>query len=188
MTDFRVHNLESAPKESLEFLSKAKQTYGFVPNLLGVLAESPAALKAYVLLGALLEKSSFTPAEQQLLFLAISLENRCEYCVAAHSTVAKMQQVPDDVVESLRENRPVADVRLQALNRFTRNVVRERGWISEKEIEGFLSAGFTKAQVFEVILAVAMKTLSNYSNHIAGTPLDPPFEPAVWTAEIAEAR
>ncbi|MGH9341577.1 MAG: carboxymuconolactone decarboxylase family protein [Acidobacteriota bacterium] len=188
MSDFKIHTLESAPKGSFEILSKAKEKYGFLPNLLGVLAESPSALKAYFTLGGLLEQTSFTPGEQQVILLAVSLENRCEYCVAAHSTVAKMQQVPPGVVEALRNDGSVADPRLRALSQFTRTLVRNRGWVSKEEIEDFLSAGFTRAQVLEVILAVAMKTLSNYTNHLAETPLDAPFEGAAWSARPAEGE
>lgn len=185
MSDFKIHTLESAPKAASEVLAKAKEKYGFVPNLLGVLAESPAAVKAYLTLGGLLEQTSFTPAEQKVILLAVSSENRCEYCVAAHSTVAKMQQVPADVIEALRNGRSIADPGLQALSEFARSVVRNRGWVSKEELERFLSAGFTRAQVLEVILAVAMKTLSNYTNHLAETPLDPPFKAAAWKAQSA---
>lgn len=182
MTAFKPHDLESVPEGSRETLAQVKQKYGFVPNLMGVLAESPAALNAYLSLGALVEKSSFTPVEQQALFLAVSVENRCEYCVSAHSAIAKMQQVPEQALEALRQEGRIEDPRLQALSRFAREVVRQKGWVSEEEVEQFLSAGFTKAQMLEVLVVVAMKTLSNYTNHIADTPLDEAFKPSAWTA------
>lgn len=183
MHDFKIHTLESAPKGSSKTLAEAQKKYGFIPNLLGVLADSPAALKGYLSLGALFEQSSLSAVEQQVVFLRVSLENRCGYCVAAHSTIAKMQAVPAEVIEALREGRRIAEPRLQALSEFTRKVVQQRGWVSKEEIEGFLSAGFSRAQVFEVILGVAMKTLSNYANHVAETPLDLPFRPAAWAAQ-----
>lgn len=188
MSNFKIHTVESAPRESSRLLSKAREKYGFLPNLLGVLADSPPALKAYLGLGELLEQTSFTPAEQQVIFLAVSRENRCEYCVGAHSVIAKMQQVQPDVIEALRKDTPIVDSRLQTLTHFVRSVVRNRGWIPEEELEEFLSAGFTRAQVLEVILAVAMKTLSNYTNHFAQTPLDSAFEEAAWQAPPADIK
>ena len=185
MSIISIHSEHTAPEASQAILEGAKAKYGFLPNLLGGLASSPAALEAYVTLSDLFDKSSLTPAERQVVILATSAENGCEYCVAAHSTVAAMLKVPDDVIEALRDGRPIDDERLEALRNFTETVVKKRGWADEENVQAFLAAGFDRAQVLEIVLGVAFKTLSNYANHLIQTPVDAAFAPRAWTAREA---
>ena len=139
MTHFTVHTIESAPEKSKATLTQAKKSLGFVPNLYGVLAESPAMLEAYATVGGIFDRStSFTATERQVILLTAIFENECDYCMAAHSTIAGMQRVPDDVVEALRAGKPIADPKLEALSAFTRQVVRERGWASDENVRAFL--------------------------------------------------
>ncbi len=182
MSIFSIHGEQTAPEASRPILEGAKAKYGFLPNLLGGLAESPAALEALVTLSDIFDKSSLTPAERQVVILTTSAENRCEYCVAAHSTVAAMLKVPGDVIEALRDGRPINDERLEALRNFTETVVRKRGWADEDDVQAFLAAGFDRAQVLDVVLGVAFKTLLNYANHLIETPVDAAFAPRAWTA------
>lgn len=182
MSTLRVHTIESAPEGSRETLAQTEKALGFVPNLFGVFAESPALLKAYASVGALFDSTSFTPTERQVVLLSVSLENECDYCMAAHSTIAQMQKLPEEVVAALRNDEPIADPKLQALSVFTRRVVRRNGWVSSDDVQEFLGAGFGQAQILDVILGVGMKILSNYTNHIGETPLDSAFQPQVWTA------
>ena len=181
MSNFRVHNQETAPAKSAALLDGVEKAFGFVPNLSGVMAESPATLSAHLTLGKLFGQSSFSATEQQTVILAISRYHDCRYCVAAHSVIADMQNVPSDVVEAIRDDELIADRRLQVLREFATKAVAKRGWFSDDDVSDFLAAGFTKAQVLEVILAVSYKTLSNYINHVADTPLDSTFEAGVWT-------
>ncbi|MCR4341216.1 MAG: carboxymuconolactone decarboxylase family protein [Gemmatimonadaceae bacterium] len=187
MSEFKLYTRETAPAESRPLLEQVQASLGFTPNLMATLAESPQALEAYLALNRLVSESSLTPQEQQVAILAASVENRCEYCVAAHTVVAGMQRVPAYVVEALRNQTAIADNRFAALARFTRAVVRARGWISDEELDVFLRAGFTNRQVVDVLLAIAQKTLSNYLNHIAGTPLDGAFSGAKWSAPTNDA-
>ncbi|HBK92133.1 MAG TPA: carboxymuconolactone decarboxylase [Parvularcula sp.] len=178
---YTVHSTESAAEGARSTLKAAKEAYGFVPNLLGVMAEAPALLKGYATLSKIFEESSFTPAERQVVLLTTSFENGCSYCMAAHSAVAGMQRVPQDVIQSLRTGDPIADARLEALRQFTAKVVETRGWPAKADVSAFHAAGFSKAQVLEVVLGVGLKTLSNYANHIADTPLDAAFKPLEWS-------
>ena len=134
-------------------------------------------------LGELLEDGSLSPEERQLVLLAISVANRCEYCVAAHSVAAKLAGLDDQTIRAVRQGVPLEDERLAALSTFVVSVVEKRGWLSNQEVDGFLSSGFTREQILEVIVAVAFKTISNYTNHIAQPPLDRAFEPARWSPE-----
>lgn len=180
MTEFAIHTIASAPAEARGSLEAARQKFGFLPNLLGELAAAPSALKGYLALGELLSESSLGPVEQQIVLLAASLENSCNYCVAAHSAGLKAGGVADDQIDAVRSGRPFADAKLEALRAFTTAVVRRRGAVTDAEVQQFVSAGYAREQVFDVLLGVAMKTLSNYTNHIAHTPLDRPLKAFEW--------
>ncbi|HTP49198.1 MAG TPA: carboxymuconolactone decarboxylase family protein [Anaeromyxobacteraceae bacterium] len=170
MTPFTVHSIETAPQASRPLLEAARKAWGFVPHIHGVLAESPVALEAYDTLYGLVARSSFTPAERQVAFLANSAFHQCEYCTAAHTYLARTAKVDEATVQALRTGTPAPDARLEALRVFTESVLRERGFVGDQRVEAFLSAGFTRENVLEVIAIVATKTISNYANHIAGTP------------------
>ena len=182
MTDFTTHTLETASVEGREVLETVKGKYGFIPNLLGNMAEAPATAKAYLALGELLAETSFSPTEQQVVMMAVSRINECEYCLGAHSAAALMQKVPADVVESIRNDEAIADPKLEALRRFTTQVVEQKGWLSEEDTGQFIAAGYDKQQILEVVLGAAMKTISNYTNHITGTELDEAFSAHAWQA------
>lgn len=162
-------------------LAEVQKTYGFIPNVYGALANSPLAVEAYLRLAKLIqERSALSLAEQQVIMIAISAENGCEYCVAAHSAVATMAKVPDEIVQAVRENRPSGDVRVDALVRFARAVVARRGWVPADEVSAIRSSGFGEREILDVITINALKTLSNYTNHLAQAPLDAAFAAQAW--------
>jgi uncharacterized peroxidase-related enzyme len=180
MSTFKVHTIESAPLESQPLLEGVRKSYGMLPNLFAVMAESSVTTEAYLTLAGIFDKSTFSDLEKQIVLLTVSMENGCNYCVAAHSMIADMQKLPTDVVDAIRNGEPISDNKLEALRRFTGKVVVTRGRISEDDIKLFRSAGYSKAQLLEVLLGVAWKTLSNYLNHIAETPLDTAFKQREW--------
>ncbi|MCI0405370.1 MAG: carboxymuconolactone decarboxylase family protein [candidate division Zixibacteria bacterium] len=180
MISFKVHTPETAPEGSKNTLNQTKKALGFIPNLFGTFAEAPAALNGYAALSEQFDKTSLSPAERQVVLLATSFENECHYCMAVHSTLAKMVSVPADTIRALREGRPIQDARLEGLRQFVRKLVQKRGWVSGEDVQAFLNAGYRQPQILEVLVGVTLKTLSNYTNHIAQTPLDPAFEPAKW--------
>jgi alkylhydroperoxidase family enzyme len=106
----------------------------------------------------------------------VSVENHCNYCAAAHSTIAKsVLQTPAEVVAAVRDNTPVPDAKLNALVTLARELVREPGYAKDKTIQKFLAAGYKKDQVMELLLGIALKTISNCVDHISPIPLDPAF-------------
>jgi uncharacterized peroxidase-related enzyme len=177
-----IHTVETAPDGAKDILSGAARAYGFIPNLLGTMAAAPALLKAYTSLTRIFDESSLSATERHVVLLTVSTENTCHYCVAAHSVIAAMQKVPGDVVEAIRTGAPIADARLEALRRFTAAVVVSRGRPSGADTERFLSVGYGWQQVLEVVLGVGIKTMANYTNHMAGTPLDNAFAGAEWVS------
>ncbi|MEO1062283.1 MAG: carboxymuconolactone decarboxylase family protein [Actinomycetota bacterium] len=187
MTTFTVHDTNSAPEAARGSLEQSAQAYGFVPNLHGVFAESPELLEAYKAIGEIFSRSGFDPAEQQIVLLAIKFENGCDYCMAAHSGIAAGAGVDRPTIDALRSGAELEDVRLGALVRFTRLVVQQAGWVDAADVDAFLAAGWERRHVLDVILAAAYKTMSNYTNHIARTPLDAQFSANAWTAPAATA-
>ena len=187
MTDFVTHTIESAPEKARPFLEGAAKAYGFLPNLLGTMAEAPTLVEGYLTLAGIFDRSSLSVTERQIVLMTNNRLNDCSYCMAAHSTISQMSKVPADVIEALRTNTPIADAKLEALRKFAEVVNLSRGWPQDDEVEALLAAGYTKATVLEVVLGTAVKVMSNYTNHIATTPLDAAFAPNAWSADLAKA-
>ena len=123
MTNFIIHDADSAPDKSRELLASTERRLGFVPNLVGIMAEAPATLKSYLALTETLGETSFTPVEQQVIALTVSYQNECTYCMAAHSAMAKMARMSEAELERLRAGEKLEDPRLETLREFTEAVV-----------------------------------------------------------------
>lgn len=175
---------ETSSGKARTLLEEAKQQLGFVPNIYGAMANEPALYEAYArAYSAFRAETGFTPLEQEVIFLAISRENGCEYCIAAHSFVAdNMSKVPAEVTDAIRDGRPIADARLAALAAFTSKMVASRGRPGEADVQSFLAAGYSERNILGIILAIGVKTFSNYTNHVFHTPVDSVFASRVWKA------
>lgn len=174
--------VEDAPEESKRVLESTRQKIGMIPNMYRGMAHSPGLFATYVDgYNRFRAQSGFSPAEQEVVFLTISRYNECSYCMAAHSTLADTaSNVPVEVTDAIRDDRPIGDPRLGALSAFTRVLLETGGHPSVSDAEDFLSAGYTDHQVLEIVLGIAVKTLSNYSNHLFATPVDAVFEGRAW--------
>ena len=182
MTIFTQYTMETAPANSKPGLEGAKKAFGFLPNLQSFMAESLALLNSYGAVWDVFHKqTSLTRIEQQVVLLTVNYENNCHYCMAGHSTLARMIKMDEATLTALRDGQPIPDAKVQVLREFTRKVVTERGFVSDSDIEAFLKAGYSKANVFDVIAGVALKVMSNYTNHITHTPLDDFMKATAWT-------
>lgn len=174
---FQVHTPETAPEDARETLKAIEQRYGFIPNLAGVFAASPGAFKG--LLSALQANDddalTLLPLERQVVQIAVSVENRCDYCTAAHSMLASSLGMTRNQIISLQQQDELDDSRLEALRRFSTDLIRQRGWVDDEVLQKFFAAGFTHDQVLEVLLGVALKTLTNYANHVAKPEVNAQF-------------
>jgi uncharacterized peroxidase-related enzyme len=175
--------VETASGDAAERLAATERAMGMVPNMYGVMANSPGLLATYLDgYQRFRSDSGFTPAEQEVVFLAISRFNECDYCMAAHSFIADaMSKTPVEVTDAIRDDEPVADERSAALVAMTRALLETRGHPSTEDVEAFRAAGFTDEQVLELLLAIAVKTISNWSNHLFQTPVDEVFASRAWT-------
>lgn len=180
MSNFTIHDIDTAPEASKPLLENSAKAFGRIPNLHAVMAESPEHLEAYKTLHALFERTSLSKVERNVVWMTINVENACHYCVPAHTAIALMQGVDADLVEALRAGSPLEDPRLEALRRFTLALVRQRGRLEDAQMAEFLDAGYTQRHILDVVLGVAQKTMSNYANHLAHTPVDAAFAKFEW--------
>lgn len=176
-----VESEQADPLVSNHFEMSEKRL-GFVPNMYRVMANSPALLDTYINgYSRFRELSGFSPAEQEVIFLTISHSNGCAYCMAAHSFIAdKMSGLPEQITDAIRDDNPIAEPQLAALHRFTRILVSKRGLPNQADVSDFLAAGYSEKHILEIILAIAVKTLSNYANHLFHTPVDAVFAQRAW--------
>ena len=179
---------ENAEPRSAELLEQAQRKSGMTPNMYRAMANSPGVLDTYLYgYERFRQQSGFSPQEQEVVLLTISRENACEYCMAAHSTIAdKASQVPREVTDAIRDRQDIPDPKLRALSAFVSAMFHTRGRPSERDLADFLKAGYTQRQVLEIVLALAVKTLSNYTNHLFDTEVDKPFQGRVWSERAAE--
>lgn len=180
MTDFPLHNETTAPEDSKPLLAGSMKQFGMIPGLHATMAEAPGLLASYQLIHEQFANSSFSKDELTVVWQTVNVEHACHYCVPAHTAIAKGMKVDDDITDALRNETPLPTAHLEALRRFTLSVVRNRGDVDDAAVQTFLDAGFTKRQILEVVLGVAQKVMSNYTNHLAQTPVDEPFQKFEW--------
>lgn len=181
MSDFTLHTADTAPEASKPLLENSQKAFGMVPNLHAVMAESPQLLEAYQRVHELFQNSSFNAEELTVVWQTVNVENNCHYCVPAHTGIAKSMKVDDAIIDALRDETPLPDARLEALRTFTLKLVRQHGAMSDEDIQTFLDAGFTQRHVLDVILGYSQKVMSNFTNHVAHTEVDAPFQKFAWT-------
>jgi len=181
---FPIHNEATAPEASKPLLEQAQKNLGIIPNLERVMAEAPALLEGYVQLWELFDTTSLSPIERQVVYQTANFENECEYCVPWHTKLSQMAHMPLGDIEALRQGAKLTDPKLEALRQFTRSLILNRGKIVEAELKAFFAVDYCAQQALEVILGIAVKTMSNYTNSIAGTPLDRAVERLRWKKPV----
>lgn len=173
---FRIHH--TAPEEVSDVYQTYEKGFGMVPNMAKVMAGSPALARSYFDVQQNIKKySSLSPAEINIVQLALAVENRCEYCTAGHTMAGKMVfKTPMEQMQCVRKNQPLEDAKLETLRQFALRVYEKRGEVGKEELRKFLEAGYTREQALDVVACIAAKVLSNYTNALAETPLDEPLQ------------
>jgi alkylhydroperoxidase family enzyme len=179
---FTYHTRETAPADSLPLIELSIKTYGFFPKMHQILAEAPLTYEMYnTALDGLSNRSTFSPAEQELIMLTASYENRGNYSMAGHTMRAQRKHVPADVIAALRDGVALTDAKLEALRTFVRSMLEKRGHVGDDELLKFLNAGYSKRQALEVLTGLAAKLISDFTNALARTELDDAVKPLSWT-------
>jgi AhpD family alkylhydroperoxidase len=181
MHNYQIHTLESAPEKSKPALQGLKASFGLVPNLAATMAESPVLVNGFIGAFGNFHGGTFSGAEKQVLLLSNAVANACAWAVAFHSTLALKEGVAAEDVRAVRDRRLPADAKLAALSSLTRALIEKRGHLDARDLNAFTAAGFTAAQVLEVIAGLAVSVMANYAGNITQPALEAPFQPQAWS-------
>lgn len=142
-------------------------------NLFKSMAQSPAAINFYLGGAGALAKAGLSAKEQEVIQLVTAQANNCEYCLSAHTAIGKMVGLTDEQTLEARRGR-VQDAKLGALAKFAASLHEKRGFVSDQDVQAFKAAGYTEANIAEVIATYALGVYTNYFNHVNQTPVDFP--------------
>jgi AhpD family alkylhydroperoxidase len=184
---FPDHTLESAPPGSREIMAAMVRKRGHVPAAVARLASSPQLLDAFVKASGLFESASLDPVAREVVILTIATRNRCHVCVAMHTARLAALGAGADLIAALRDQRPLPDERLAAVQNFTLDVVAAAGAVSQDSMAAFLGHGYTAQNALEVVLGVGAYTMSTLANRLTGAPLDEQLRAFAWPEPAAVA-
>jgi AhpD family alkylhydroperoxidase len=178
MSRLTLHTLDSAPQESRPFVEKAIANNGYLPNLIGVLANAPVALETYLTVSGINARASLSLAEREVVQITAARIHGCDFCVAGHTAIwlKKAGQSPE-AVRALHHGQPIGDARLDAVAAFAAAAIARRGAVDDAALQAFLAAGYNQQQALEVVLGISLATLCNFANSLAGTPVNPQLQP-----------
>src|SRR5271165_1396568 len=161
--------LADAPSASQPFLEAVKRKLGTVPNMFKLVSLSPAALEGYTSLSNALDKGSLPPATRERIALAIAEVNGCDYCLSAHSYIGKNLVKLDEAEIAANRAGKSSDPRADAAVRFAVKLAEERGHVSDASLQAVKEAGYSDADIVEIVLHVALNIWTNYLNETAKT-------------------
>jgi len=181
-SNLAAQTIDNTVPEAKVVLEKALAQVGFIPNMYSNMANLPGLLDTYLTGYAYFrEQGEFTAVEQEVVFLTISRDNECHYCVAAHSMLAdNMSGVPTEVTDAIRNDSRITDSRLATLHDFTHHMLSTHGRPTNDAVETFVAQGYTEKHILAIILAISVKIISNYSNHVFDTEVDDMFQGRRW--------
>ncbi|QMT30736.1 carboxymuconolactone decarboxylase family protein [Alysiella filiformis] len=180
MARLTIHTAETAPEAAKERVEAVQKNNGFIPNLIGALANSPQALTFYQEVGKLNNSNSLTPTEVEVVQIIAARQNQCGFCVAGHTKIATLKNLfSDNDLAAIRAVNPqgLEDAKLAALAVFTLAVMAEKGAVSDAQLQAFVDAGYRKEQAVDVVMGVALATLCNYTNNLAQNEINPELQP-----------
>lgn len=177
MTRLTIQTIESALEDSAEMMKSVKTANGFIPNLVGVLANAPTALETYRTVGGINSRGSLNAIEREIVQITTAVANGCEFCIAGHSAIStKVVKMPAEILSAVRQGITIPDTKLEALAQFTRLVIAAKGNITDSQLNAFFEAGFTQQNVLDVLVGISVATLTNYANNLAKTPINPELQ------------
>ena len=182
MSIFEIQTIDHAPEGSRASLEKLQQTFGMVPNVAGMIANSPVLANIFVPLFQGVHAGTFTEAEIQTLLLTNAVTNSCAWAVAFHSYLALKAGLTPADVQAIRERRAPRELRYAALSAYARTLIEKRGHVGDAAVTALLSAGFKPDQALEALAVSAASTITNYTLNVAEPPLEPMFQEHVWRA------
>ncbi len=173
MQRFKSITPETAEGKTKTLLDGVKAKLGITPNIMQTMANSPAALDAYLKFSSTLGSGVLSAKDREQIALNVGEINRCDYCLAAHSAIGANVGLTAEEILASRSGRS-EDVKTNALMKLSRKIVEKRGFVSDEDLEDFRSAGFGDEEITEVVANVALNIFTNYFNHLAQTDVDFP--------------
>lgn len=182
---FVDHTVESAPPAARRTMTATASHLGYVPAAVARMAEAPSLLDGFLKLSGMFEQTTLDPLARETLIMTIARRNACHVCVAMHTQKLAALSAPPSVVAALREGGPLDDPRLDAVRRFTEDVLDAAGGVGEARVAEFLSHGFTRRQALEVVLGIGTYTLSTMANRLTEAPLDESLREYAWEPQLS---
>lgn len=179
MARLTVHNLDTVPEAAKPRMEAVLKNNGFIPNLIGVLANAPEALAFYQEVGKMNAANSLTAGEVEVVQIIAAKTNQCGFCVAGHTKLATLKKLLSE--QSIQAARALDagafdDAKLSALATFTQAVMAKKGAVADDELQAFFDAGYNQQQAVEVVMGVALATLCNYVNNLAQSEINPELQ------------
>lgn len=177
MTRLTLHTAQSAPEGSRAFVEKAAAANGFLPNLIGILANAPEALETYLSVGQINARGALDLPAREVVQITAARIHGCDFCLAGHGKVALRQaRLPQAQVVALQAGSATGDARLDAVRQFTEAVIAHRGAVDDAALAAFRAAGFDDRQALDVVLGVSLATLCNFANNLGRSPVNPELQ------------
>lgn len=182
MTQFAIPTRQEVSENNQAIFDNLKNNLGFVPNLYAYYAKSETALADYLALQN--RKSSLKAKEREVINLVVSQINECQYCLAAHTAIGKMNGFTDEQILEIRTGKATFDEKLNALAVFTHEVTLNRAQVSEESKQALFAAGYTEVNLIDIVIVIGDKTISNYVHKITDFEIDFPLAPALDSATV----
>jgi len=179
-TVINTPTIEEVSEDNKAIFDQLEKGLGFVPNLYASYAHNETALGDYLTLQN--RKSTLKAKEREVINLAVSQINECQYCLSAHTALGKMNGFTDDQILELRGGNASFDTKLDALAQFVKDITINRGKPTAEALNNFFEAGYTKANLIDVVIVIGDKIISNFTYGVTNVPIDFPVAP-----ELVEA-
>lgn len=173
MNNINVPTRDQVEPKAQAIFDNLKKNMGMLPNIYAVIGHSANALESYLVFSSAQSKGSFNAKEREAVALAVSESNGCSYCLAAHTTLAKMNGFSEEETHHLRAG-TIDDPKLGVLTRLAISIVENRGKASPELVEDFFGAGYNESALIDLIALVAERNFANYVGRLAGVPVDFP--------------
>jgi alkylhydroperoxidase family enzyme len=183
MERFTLHTHETAPEASKPALRDVEARFGGIPNLAAAMATSPVLVRAFVDIFDKVHGGTFSEPEIQTVLLTDAVTNGSAWAVALHTALGLKAGLDPDDVEAMRTGRSPSDKKLGALSTLARTLIEKRGQLSDQDKQRFLSAGYGKDLLLEVITIVAASTITNYTGNVTNPPRESWLDEFAWNAE-----
>lgn len=182
MANFSVPTRDQVSPKNQQIFDDLKSKIGFVPNLYAFYAKNETALADYLALQN--RKSSLKAKEKEIINLVTSQINDCRYCQSAHTAIGKMNGFTDEQILEIRKGSALFNEKFHALAEFTAEAVKNRGRVSEETKSNFFNAGYSEANMIDVVIIIGDKIISNFIHNLTGFEIDFPLAQKL-TIEVA---